>query len=314
MEQLNRLYKMVYGSFDNIRGSSRRNSKDDSENVSTMNTKLKSDIKESALSKNKYITVSHISASTSNLDNIQKTKGKFKFFGKTKTTSTTIENSGNEVSQESQPKKEVGSKSNIKSIKHVPGNNLRRQQSSSMANISIISSPSSPPSLLSVEKSRPQQYHQRQHPMVVSTSTDHDEEPFSSLYEPRGIEYPANLTSYQTPSKVDSTKELIEVLILNLQILERKNEFLEGRYLDLERKHQLLAGRLERKTKRLRETRAEVWTCLICGQNWAQLAQMNIDCYSLRCGHIFCYRCCMRHAGRCVRCRDIFVVDKKVYF
>lgn len=127
----------------------------------------------------------------------------------------------------------------------------------------------------------------------------------------------------QLPSSsvnIGSVKDLVEVLIYQLQVLERCQFQLQVQNQNLERANKIYHQKLEMAEKEadLAKQKAtmlenEIWRCFICSRDKIQLYSANVCTVALTCGHLFCVNCASEQRAKCPKCSSSFTIDRRIH-
>lgn len=120
---------------------------------------------------------------------------------------------------------------------------------------------------------------------------------------------------------IRSMKDLIEVLIYNLQIQERRIKELESIQNQLEETNEMNRSRSEILEKEIRFQmeknsflKRQLWFCTLCSRDKWKLYAANTKIVALLCGHLFCDECCNQNEmEKCPFCDGIFQTNQIVY-
>lgn len=120
--------------------------------------------------------------------------------------------------------------------------------------------------------------------------------------------------------KINSVKDLIEVLIYQLQVMERSQAQLNMQSQNMERANKVYQQKLEiaaRETELLKQKLAmletEVWRCYLCSRDKVQLYSADICVVSLICGHLLCAECSSTSRTDCPKCGYQFTIDRRIH-
>ncbi|XP_017480339.1 PREDICTED: uncharacterized protein DDB_G0271670-like [Rhagoletis zephyria] len=122
---------------------------------------------------------------------------------------------------------------------------------------------------------------------------------------------------------IGSVKDLVEVLIYQLQVLERCQSQLQVQNQNLERANKVYHQKLELAAKEADLARqkvamleGEVWRCFLCSRDKIQLYSADVAVVALTCGHLLCVHCASEQqqgARCCPKCSQPFTIERRVH-
>lgn len=119
---------------------------------------------------------------------------------------------------------------------------------------------------------------------------------------------------------ISSVKDLVEILIYQLQVMERCQAQLQVQNQNLERANKIYQQKLEMAAKEadLAKQKAdmlenEIWRCYICSRDKIQLYSADVCIVSLTCGHLFCVNCASEQRSKCPKCSSSFTIDRRIH-
>lgn len=119
---------------------------------------------------------------------------------------------------------------------------------------------------------------------------------------------------------IGSVKDLVEVLIYQLQVMERCQSQLQIQNQNLERANKIYHQKLEMAAKEadLAKQKAvmlenEIWRCFICSRDKIQLYSEDVCVVALTCGHLFCVNCASGQRTKCPKCSASFTIDRRIH-
>lgn len=139
---------------------------------------------------------------------------------------------------------------------------------------------------------------------------------FTHLYQASA----SSISSTKKELQISSLKDLVEVLIYQLQIMERQQDQLEMQCSNFQKANKVNLEKIRIATRenellkqKLSMVENEIWKCFLCSRDKIQLYTNDVAVVVLMCGHLFCADC---SSGRikCPKCVQPFTIDRRVHF
>lgn len=124
--------------------------------------------------------------------------------------------------------------------------------------------------------------------------------------------------------RIKSMKDLIEVLIFKLQIMEKQvkelkqdNQRLEQSNWNNQIRLNIMDKELQIQKEKCRFLEKQLWRCGVCFKDKLELTSVNIQIFTGKCGHIYCANCInqlIAKKNNCLYCDGPITMKQIIYF